>query len=378
MRTFPPSQLGRAIPPPGPDGELTSGATPENCYFLGDLHASAVTFLQTHASHLYDGPGEDLTLYAAQKAVTELAMPEISNHMWHSPGCRFPLIRTILNLRYQQIWTASRACTFRRPYVTVLGPITTGRCPVCPSHATDHTLDTVGHILGGCMHPRMQALYIARHNRALLLIHAALLSGSKGRHYVVLDATSKRRLPCGVSGTRVPRWALPHLPAATVATMRPDLLLIDNLLATDPAVSDSSALITSVQLAEIQRTSPVLLLELGYTHEFSHAACLARKRNQHATLVAELRLAGWTVHTHGPDDVHVLLLGTCATVYLTAPAVLAALGISQPDIFPLVRSLHLHAVKFATAILSTRRELERDPAQVCLVAPPAPLLHDPP
>ena len=105
---------------------------------------------------------------------------------------------------------------------------------------------------------------------------------------------------------------------------------------------------------------------------------MPRKRNQHDTLVAELRLAGWQVQTHGADDVHVLLLRTCATVYTSTPAVLSAFGLPKHAIPPLLRSLHLHAVKFATAILSTRRELERDPGQVCVIPPPRTLLQDPP
>ena len=110
----------------------------------------------------------------------------------------------------------------------------------------------------------------------------------------------------------------------------------------------------------------------------SHDACLARKRSQYAVLVAELRLEGWQVHAHGSDDVHILLLGTCATVYASTPAVLSAFGLHKHAIPPLLRALHLHAVKFAAAILSTRRELERDPAQVCIIPPPSPLLLDPP
>ena len=312
-------------PPPAPDGAPAGLPTPDTCYFLGDLHDALSRYLLTEASHLYDGPGENRTLYAAQQAVTADAVPDISNHMWHSSACHWPLIRTVLKLRYQQVWTASRALTFQRPYVTLLGHINTGRCPICPL-SSPHARDTVGHILGGCMHPRLRALYIARHNRALLLVHAAFLSGSQGRDCVILDATSTRRLPCGVSGTRVPRWALPHLSPDVVAAMRPDFMLIENLLATHAAVSRPCALLSPTHLADIQRTCPVRILELGYTHEHSHAGGLARKRAQHASLVNELRLAGWTVSPCGSDDVHVLLLGTCATIYNSSPAVLAAFG----------------------------------------------------
>ena len=367
-------------PPPTPDGGLADSLTPDTCWFLGDLHSGVVGYLQSHASHLYDGPGADLTLYAAYKAVTDLAMPAASNHMWHASQCQFPLIRTILHLRYQQVWTASQALAFKRPYRTVLGPITSGRCPICPPSDAPSALplDTVGHILGGCTHSRLKALYIARHNKALLLVHATFLAGDLSRSYVVLDATSNRRLPCGVSCTRVPRWALPHLSAVDVALMRPDFLLFDGLLSTDPALQDPSALLPSLQLATMQHTCRVLIMELGYTHERSHDPCLSRKTQQHARLVAELRTAGWQVYPQDAETVPVLLLGTCATVYQSSAAILRTFGISGSAIPPLLRSLHLHAVRFATAILSTRRSLERDPAHVTLILPPRPALNDPP
>ena len=50
-------------------------------------------------------------------------------------------------------------------------------------------------------------------------------------------------------------------------------------------------------------------------------------------------------------------------------------GLPKHAIPPLLLSLHLHAVKFDTAILSTRRELERDPGQVCVIPPPRTLLQ---
>ena len=59
----------------------------------------------------------------------------------------------------------------------------------------------------------------------------AILSGSLGQYYTVMDATARSSLPAGVADTRLPRWMLPHLPPSQISLFRPDILIIEGLIA---------------------------------------------------------------------------------------------------------------------------------------------------
>ena len=63
------------------------------------------------------------------------------------------------------------------------GPISDGMCPHCGRP------DSTGHILGGCKHERMQAMYIKRHNMAVQLVTRWLRKRSAaGGVYTIMDA----------------------------------------------------------------------------------------------------------------------------------------------------------------------------------------------
>ena len=100
---------------------------------------------------------------------------QASSHMWHSPRCKFSAIRTVLNVRHGSLWTVHRARTMGRPYVTDLGTITNGSCPLCLA-----PLDSAGHLLGECSHHDIKSMHIARHNKAAGLIQDAIASGPLG------------------------------------------------------------------------------------------------------------------------------------------------------------------------------------------------------
>lgn len=356
--------------------------SPDTCFLLSDLTSSVKSFILTAAPQLAAGSVPATPLYIAHQSVLALSLPGPSNHMWHTSRCTFPEIRTILNFRYSQVWTAERARMCNLPYRTGNGPVTDGCCPVCPASAVACT-DTVAHVLGGCMHDRLRALFIARHNKALLLVHRAFLAGTNGRNFTLMDATGQADVPEGVSGVRIPQWILPAVPSADLIKMRPDMLIIDGLHTVDAPVAPDHALpghatdppftLPPSALYDLQRTCKVLVVELGYTYESHHDLCLYKKRLQHKTLVAALRAAGWTVTRLGPDDVHILLLGSCASVFSSIQPALLALGVLPPQLTPLLNSLHIHAVHYASKILRLRRRLERLSSPLAV-----PLLMDPP
>jgi len=161
-------------------------------------------------------------------AVNLVSYPVLSNHMWQA--CSFKLIRTVLAVRYNYLWTSARAFVCGRAYMPgVSTPFSTayGGCPLCGGR------DSVGHILGGCGDPRMKARYIARHNAAVCAIQTVVHSGPEGNLFCVMDAAPEHALPDGVSGIRVPAWMLPRVPAADLARMRPDILFVSGLTSAD-------------------------------------------------------------------------------------------------------------------------------------------------
>ena len=109
-----------------------------------------------------------------RQQINAVSNAQASNHMWHSPRCKFSAIRTVLNVRYGSLWTAHRARTMGRPYVTDQGTITNGSCPFCPA-----PLDSAGHLLGECSR-NIKSMQIARHNHDVGLIQDAIASGPWG------------------------------------------------------------------------------------------------------------------------------------------------------------------------------------------------------
>ena len=199
---------------------------------------------------------------------------------------------------------------------------------------------------------------IARHNKALVLLQKCIYQGSLGGCFTIMDATSRSRLPVGVSGTRLPRWLLPasataapHDTAADLLPFRPDIMLIAGL----PTAAAPTEALPAAALAVLQATCVIHLVELTYTHDSCYEATLARKREQHDLLVMTLTRAGWRVHT----QISVILLGTYGTIFSLITPVLRRLGVTGRFVTPLLRSLHVHAVTVAWAMVCLRRRLER-------------------
>jgi hypothetical protein len=205
-------------------------------------------------------------------------------------------------------------------------------------------------------------------------VYKALARGLHGGSYTIMDATSRDRLPVGVSGTRIPAWMLPSVPLDTLPKLRPDILMVHGL---SPAAAPSatSRPLSPSALRAMQCSCTVHVVELGFTHESLYANTLATKHAQHAQLINFLVADGWTVF-HAPDTdpvPHVILLGTSGTIYSLILPVLKALGVSPSHIPPLLKSLHLLAVQYADKLVRARRRLENSPAfHSCIVAHPYP------
>ena len=301
------------------------------------------------------------TYYTALRAVLAAqSSPDASNHMWAVP-IPFAALRLALQMRYNDLWCSSRAHRCSVPYPSS-GPFPSagGACPLCGCCPA-----SVGHIFGACTHPAMKPRYIARHNKAVCMIHAAVSVGLKGSMLcVAMDACPRADLPAGVLGTRLPRWLLPRSclptiacpvtqlplpPSAVRRKLRPDLLFVDGLAPED------------VRGGKVPRSTrarcTVHVIEVGYVSESSHhyIAHSKRKLAQHARLCAALTSAGWVVSGGGPT---VMLLGQAGTIFGCCEASLLGLGVVGYPCVALMRALHLHSLACALAINTTRLSLE--------------------
>lgn len=349
-----------AVPPrPPPPGQADPSP-----WFFSDLTTSIKSHIEeVHPAICSATPRECKTFSAVQR-LHAVSLPVPGNHMWHTASCTFPMIKNVLLIRYRLLWCAARAALCDRPYVTSGGVRTDGLCPLCPVPCPPP--DTAGHILGSCALPPFPAMKIARHNTALVHLHACIYQGSLGGCYTIMDATRRACLPVGVSGTRLPQWMLPDYDDALLLLFRPDILLIAGL----PTAAAPTSVLLLPALRAIQARCVVHLVELTYTHDSCYDATLLRKRVQHATLVLTLRTAGWTVHA----PVHVVLLGTYGTIFSLITPVLRHLGVTGHLVAPLLRTLHVHAVTAAWSMVSLRRRLEH--TSVFRSNPAAPLhLH---
>ena len=280
--------------------------------------------------------------------VARLSLPSFSNYMWES-SCPFSSIRNVLLIRYSQLWTSARAAARGLLYASLPPSRPPGSCPLCPCLS-----DTTGHLLGGCTHPTMHALYIHRHNSALRLICNAILQGALANSLIILDACSQHQLPPGVYATRLPRWLLPSLPSLLRTKLRPDLLLIEGL--SHSAAPPPDASLSPGALATLQRLCTLHILELGYCHDSRYPEQFVEKQLQHVELLTLLHDAGWRLSS--PLLVHTVLLGTSGTLFVPLHAALLSFGLSPPTVPRLLHSLHLHAVTSAHTIVRTRRFLE--------------------
>jgi hypothetical protein len=210
----------------------------------------------------------------------------------------------------------------------------------------------------------MKPLYILRHNRAVLRIQRAMVHGSMGGSFTIMDASAATRLPVGVAGTRIPQWMLPDVAPLLLSKLRPDLLVVHGLSSSLAPALDVLAL-EPAALSVLQHGCVVHLVELGYTRESCYADTLAAKLAQHVDLLALLVSAGWCVSpaSAGPlASPHVVLLGTSGTIFSGVIPVLSTLGVPPSRVPAVLHSLHVTAVRAADQIVRTRRRLEHSPA----------------
>jgi len=387
------------LPPPSSDQQSPAP------WFTADLTTSLKTHLTTSHPDITDGvTGNHSSLrYNRTQTLHLHCLPQYSYSFWNT-NTPFSHKRNILKSRTNTIWTSSLAKSMKRPYKTRAGTITTGHCPLCSCPS-----DTPGHILGGCSHPQLKSYYIARHNKAVLLLQRAISTGPLGSCFQIMDATTEDNLPHGVYSSRIPTWMIPNLPPHFSpdfdrTKLRPDLLVIEGLAYTDfTRMHHSFSLTTESTQKHLRSTCVVHPLEVGYTSEYSLNSCIARKHDQHKLMIELLLFNNWQLphvpslnlpppvlsrtadpQSHSPSSsaapspapapvpappvpaplqlstarLYIFILGSSGYIFKPADILLAKLKVPHAKIHTTLKSLASHATTYHQSILRLRRRLE--------------------
>ena len=107
---------------------------------------------------------------------------------WKSGRVWLAALVQVLKARFGLTWNVKRACMFGKPYRKGQAVPTYPRCPLCGGR------DSIGHMLGECACPEIQAIIIERHNGAARLILAAVLAAALGACEVYADVGSLAKL----------------------------------------------------------------------------------------------------------------------------------------------------------------------------------------
>ena len=285
-------------------------------------------------------------VYAAAWRATydhpEGALPKESNVKWKRGKVSEAALRSCFKFAWGQFFNKKLAKRYAIRYRKGEPVATDDCCPLCGLP------DSCGHIQGGCRHRQMQAMYIARHNKAVRKIARTLQRRSaQGGCYMVMDACKREDLASyEAADSRVQGFLLPNVPEADRLRMRPDILRVLRLPAA-PTQAQKDQACTQKHLHKVQ------IVEVGFTPDTRWQDKMEDKRKQHAELVDALNAAGWTV------ELHVVLIGHCGTVYKSGLAALEKMELSKSDASSLLADLSLHAVVAAHEIGMARRRLER-------------------
>ena len=253
-----------------------------------------------------------------------------------------PAIRTRFRFAWGQLYNAKLAKRYGRPLRKGGQEPSDGNCPLCGRP------DSCGHILGQCGHRQLQAMYIARHNRAVRKVAAALRKHTTAA-YTTMDACRADELQAhGADTNRVPSFLLPSTPEAKRRLMRPDILRVVGL---PPAPTPEQI----AAACAAKHNHRVLLVGVGYTSDTWWQEKLEQKEAQHTKLITALRAAKWEV------DCQVILLGRTGTVYKRDLAALEHMGVNKAAARILLTKLSVDAVLAAHDIGMARRRLERSP-----------------
>ena len=345
---------------------------------VNDLRKGMKTLIK---ARLAAGYANQTTYVKAWEDIQHHIVPDFSSHFWNNSCITMPAITQVLRYRFGQLWNMKLAYRQRRPYLPGMRPPRNACCPHCGRE------DSGGHILGGCQHAGLKAMYISRHDAAMRKVLKAITRGPHGSFLKIADIGRDELVKdLGIVSKRIPPWLLTDadyesagLSADRRQILRPDILIIEVSHAEQVRYSTAAGqrpLTTKVDYhvpqalqarapkgnraiphdasrsAQLPRRRIIWLLEGGYTSDTRYEEKFREKQDQHRTLIDMLESKGFEVR------LGIVALGVSGTIYRTTQHALKDVGIETEALKKLLRSLHQHAVESLHGIVVQRRKLD--------------------
>ena len=205
------------------------------------------------------------------------------------------------------------------------GHTTSDKCPLCGDTDGGH------HIASGCK--ELNKMHIARHHQAGRTILKALLTGERAAEVAYADVGS----PDNLNKDGVPTLDPRHTFRLPKSSTRPDIVLVSTTSSTRHKINQ------------------ITLVEIKYCRDSDISSQLDRAKTQHQSLQDRLKQ-----QHQCPVQVLPILLGVSGAIYqLHTQEALQSLGVRGAPLKSTMRKLHTQAIQQLTAIVSTRRKLER-------------------
>ena len=307
----------------------------ESLRLLNDLSADP----KKHVSpSLQAGAAEDGVYWKLRREVLQYISQSHSAAHWTICD----IGANILNMKLENgiVWNRAKA------HQCYPEKCTSSKCPHCSRE------DGCSHIYGGCLHKEMKALYIARHNAAVLKIYEAIQKGELHNCVTIMDATTKEKMPRGVESTRIEPWVLPKVPDEIRKKLRPDLLIFEGL---DRGMLDNFKGLKQ-ERKNTMKNCTVHIIEVGYASSTRYLEKREEKSDQHTQLYDLLKAEGWNVQY---TEKHKVILGTSGTIFKPTVSLFEdILKISKAKTDSTLNKLSAHAVYKGRDIITCRRKLD--------------------
>jgi hypothetical protein len=204
--------------------------------------------------------------------------------------------------------------------------------------------DTWLHILLCCTEPHIHKLRINRHNKAVHEIRKLLISNTKSRCFILVNAGKSKGQ---TQENTVPNWLLPcscnnqTQRCQCNARLRPDILCIRN----HPYNAEPPQ--------EPNHTLIVQFIEFTYCNDRYSLEKIQEKTDKYLGLINDIKVRGWNV-----DLLITLTAGARSSTHKnTISKLKRAYTLPKNIIEPMVSQLNIIAIKYARNILLLKRKL---------------------
>jgi hypothetical protein len=267
---------------------------------------------------------------------------EANARLWTSPSITTRQLQLTIKARYGHLWNQKLAHRYKRA--------PSDQCPMPGCMEAD----SVGHLLGGCSHPACAALRIKRHDTATKIVQETFAEGSKtGNMCMIMDAGALSDLPKTVGWKRMRPWMLPRTDAATLAKMRPDILIVKDL--TLGQAQDKDRRWNEPNGRCLATKHSMLLIEVGYGDDTRLSETTTEKQQQHKELIGLLEAAGHKV------DYKIIALGRMGSIPKNLTDTLKQAGVKPAAIQRTTNKLQDNAIHHLEQLYNARRMLATPP-----------------